>query len=68
VIYQIYRGGSLVIRDEEYHINGIMLPGESSTRFTFPLKPTFTVPANLPPNSIYRVDLVLLDEQLNERE
>jgi len=65
--YEDLRGSRIVVRDYEYHISGIMLLGESSTIFTSPLKPTFTVPGTLPPNSVFRVELVVLDEQLNKK-
>lgn len=51
----------------EYKIDGIGLPGELRTKRTFPSEPTFTIPKDLPANSVYKVELVVLDEQLNKQ-
>lgn len=52
----------------KYKIDGFMLPGESVAKKTSPLEPTFTIPEDLPPDSVYKVELVVLDEQFNNKD
>jgi hypothetical protein len=51
----------------KYQITGIRLTGESRRIKTSPLESAFTIPTDLPPHSVYKVELVVLDEQFNKR-
>jgi len=51
----------------KYRIYGIRLTGESRRIKTSPLESAFTIPTDLPPHSVYKVELVVLDEQFNKR-
>ena len=46
----------------EYTVSHYVPAGENQSFRTPPLNPTFRVPENLPPNSVYRVDLIIEDE------
>lgn len=51
----------------KYQITGIHSPDESRSTQMPQLNPTFTIPEDLPPHSVYKVELVVLDEQFNKR-
>ncbi len=50
----------------DYRISHYQLEGQSLAIHTEPLMPAFHVPEDLPPNSVYRVNLVIKDEILEK--